>query len=274
MVIVSRVLGKVEAPSSNEAYLSPKSGVTYSDGISGIDPADLNVIASLISNNAEITNTAQTVYVDYNRAHYKVDAGNTVTINVSSKDYAFRIIGFNHDDLTTATAYGEATATGKAGITFQMVDCLDTKYNMNRSNTNVGGWDSCAMRSTHLPSIKSTISAAWTGIMKKVNKKTSAGNQMDTIKTVSDDLFLLSEIEIFDSTERSFTGEGDVYAYWSLVDTESARIKTVNGSADIWWERSPTRSSNTYYFCSVRKDGYSYYSTAMSDNGVSFGFCV
>ena len=271
MVIVSRVLGKAKV--LNRAYLNPKSGVTYRSGISDIDPADLSVIASLISNNAEITNTTQTVYVDYNGAHYKVATGNTVTINVSSQDYDFQIIGFNHDELTTATAYGTATATGKAGITFQMVDCLDTKYQMNSSNTNAGGWDSCAFRTTLQGTIKNTISSAWTGIMKKVNKKTSAGNKSTTINTASDDLFLLSEIEIFGSTTYSFAGEGDVYAYWSANNTASARIKNVNGSANSWWERSPWSNSSNG-FCIVYSFGDTGYNNANNSFGVAFGFCV
>lgn len=273
MVIVSRVLGKASSPSSNEAYLSPKSGVTYTSGISGIAPADLSVIASLISNNAEITNTAQTVYVDYNKAHYKVDTGNTVSITVDGTAYDFRIIGFNHDDLTSATAYGEETATGKAGITFQMVDCLSTTQQMEVSNINANGWTGCEMRSTTLRSIKSTIAAAWTNIMKYVDKKASAGKQSSTINTVSDNLFLLSEIEIFGLKSYSGAGEGNQYAYWSSHNTDSARIKNANGSATSWWERSPAVTSATQ-FCLVANDGNASRANASYSRGVAFGFCV
>lgn len=60
------------------------------------------------------------------------------TIKLNGVSYTAQIIGFNHDT---------KTAGGKAGITFQLVDCLNTTYQMNSSNTNVGGWKSSAMRS-------------------------------------------------------------------------------------------------------------------------------
>ena len=210
------------------------------------------------------------LYIDYGDVHRKISIGNRVTIGINNVDYAFEVIGFNHDDLTDSMAYGAATATGKAGITFQSVDCLNTKQKMNSSNTNVGGWKSSEMRSTHLPAVKNTIASAWTGIMKMVNKKASAGNQSTSIDTVSDDLFLLSEIEIFGSTTFSATGEGNQYAWYSAGNT---KMKKVNGSVSNWWERSP-RSGDTSSFCFVSSSGSANSRSASSSTGVSFGFCV
>lgn len=253
------------------AYTSAQSGVTYTDGIGGLSASELNEIAMTISNNSGITSTTSEVWVSkYNR---HISTGDTTSISVSDKDYNFRIIGFNHDELTTATAYGEETATGKAGITFQMVDCLDTRYPMNSSATNSGGWDSCAMRSTHLPAIKNTITSTWTNIMKTVKKKASAGGGSSTLSSSNDVLFLFSTIEIFGSKGYALSGEGDVYAYWSANNTESARIKKVNGSASGWWARSP-QSGSAKAFCHVKYDGAAYVEDASASYGVAFGFCV
>ena len=251
------------------ASTSATSGVTYISGISGITQADLNRYAKAISNNSAITNETSTVYIDDGDNHYKISVGDTVTISVSGASYSVCIIGFNHDDLTNSTAYGTATATGKAGFSFQMVDCLATIYTMNSSNTNSGGWDSCALCTTLQSTIKNTIAAAWTGIMKNVNKKTSAGSQSKTINTTSDDLFLLSEIEIFGSTTNSAPGEGSQYAYYKAGNS---KIKTVNGSANSWWERSPY-VNNTLSFCFVF-NGDASASDASRSWGVAFGFCV
>lgn len=257
MVIVSRVLGKIEVPKR----------------LSDLTPAEISEVASLISNNAEITNTTQTVSMDYNGEHYKFRIGDTVSFNVDDNEYDFRIIGFNHDDLTTATAYGKATATGKAGITFQMIDCLNTKYQMNSNATAINYWDTCELHTTHLPIFKNTMDTAWSDIIKKVDKKTSAGNRSSTINTSSEDLFLLSEIEIFGSTPYSFAGEGDQYAYWAANNKNAARMKHVNGSMAVWWERSP-RSSSSGTFCSVGSGGSAGSSVQYSSYGVAFGFCV
>lgn len=254
-----------------KASTTKTSGVSYTSGISGVTQAKLNEYAEAISNNSAITNATSTVYIDDGSSHYEISVGDKVSISVSGASYDFVILGFNHDDLTTATAYGTATATGKAGITFQMEHCLATTYNMNSSNTNSGGWGSSAMRSTHLAStIKGTIAAAWTGIMKKVNKKTSAGSQSTTINTTSDDLFLLAEIEVFGSTTYSVAGEGSQYAWYKAGNT---KIKNVNGSAYYWWERSP-HASNSASFCLVGSNGNAYSYTASNSWGVAFGFCV
>ena len=111
------------------AKLEPTAGVTYTSGISGIEPAKLNEYTMAISDNASITNETSVVYVDDGSSHYKISVGDNTYITYTtgggiagsraSTQYQFVIIGFNHDDLESATAYGSATATGKAGITLQ-----------------------------------------------------------------------------------------------------------------------------------------------------------
>lgn len=186
--------------------------------------------------------------------------GDTKTISVNGTNYEFQIIGFNHDD---------KTAGGKAGITFQMVDCLSTTYNMNSSNTNNGGWKNSAMRS-RMSTFLSQLPSDLQSVIKAVNKLVSVGNNTSTIETVSDKLFLLSEVEIFGSTTYSFAGEGSQYEWYKAGNT---KVKKVNGSANGWWGRSP-RSGNTTYFCSVASGGDANYYGASTSSGVSFGFCV
>ena len=186
--------------------------------------------------------------------------GDTKTISVNGTNYEFQIIGFNHDD---------KTAGGKAGITFQMVDCLSTTYNMNSSNTNNGGWKNSAMRS-RMSTFLSQLPSDLQSVIKAVNKLVSVGNNTSTIETVSDKLFLLSEVEIFGSTTYSFAGEGSQYAWYKAGNT---KVKKVNGTADYWWERSPY-SGNPKSFCSVSSDGNAHASNASGSYGASFGFCV
>lgn len=187
--------------------------------------------------------------------------GDKKTININGTDYQFQIIGFNHDT---------KTAGGTAGITFQMVDCMNATAQMNSSNTNSGGWTSCAMRTSVLNSIFSSLPADLQKAIKAVNKLTSAGNQSATINTTSDKLFLLSEVEIFGSTTYSKSGEGSQYAYYKAGNS---KVKKVNGSASNWWERSPYGSSSAY-FCRVNSSGNAYNAGASDSLGVAFGFCI
>ena len=187
--------------------------------------------------------------------------GDKKTVNIGGTNYQFQIIGFNHDT---------KTAGGKAGITFQMVDCMNTKGQMNSSNTNSGGWTSCAMRTSVLNSIFSSLPADLQKAIKAVNKLTSAGEQSATINTTSDKLFLLSEVEIFGSANYSKSGEGSQYAYYKAGNS---KVKKVNGSASGWWERSPYGSNSTS-FCFVDGSGNASYYNASSSRGVAFGFCM
>ena len=189
------------------------------------------------------------------------DGSCSKAMDIGGTSYRIDIIGKNHDDL--------ADGTGKAPLTFQMHDLYATTYPMNDPATNVGGWQNCAMRSTHLPAILNLMPAEVKAAIRDVQKKSSAGNQSSSIQITNDKLFLLSEIEIFGSTTYSFAGEGTQYAYYQAGNS---KVKNQNGSADGWWERSPY-SRNSTYFCFVYSSGNAGASYASSSYGVAFGFC-
>ena len=187
--------------------------------------------------------------------------GDSKTVNIGGTNYEVQIIGFNHDDKVSG---------GKAAYSFQLVDCLNQTQQMNTGNTNTGGWNGSAMRG-RMSTYKSQLPAALRNVIKTVKKKsgTGGGSSSGTQQT-NDDLFLLSEIEIFGTTTYSVAGEGTQYEWYKAGNS---RIKKVNGSADTWWERSPY-SGNTYTFCSVSSSGSANGSIADGSRGVSFGFCV
>ena len=186
--------------------------------------------------------------------------GNSKTMTINGASYQVDIIGKNHDTYT---------AGGKAPLTFQLHDCYADKKAMNSSNTSSGGWTSCAMRSTHLPAILALMPTEVQNGIREVNKLTSAGSQSDTINTTSDKLFLLSEVEIFGSSTNSVAGEGTQYDYYKAGNS---KVKEWNGSATIWWERSPRAGSSTR-FCVVYGNGSAYSNDASNVRGVAFGFC-
>lgn len=186
--------------------------------------------------------------------------GNSKTMTINGASYQVDIIGKNHDTYT---------AGGKAPLTFQLHDCYADTKAMNSSNTNSGGWTSCAMRSTHLPAILALMPTEVQNGIREVNKLTSAGSQSATINTTADKLFLLSEVEIFGSTTYSEAGEGTQYDYYKAGNS---KVKKRNGSAAYWGERSPYASNSTH-FCLVDSSGDANTSTASYAPGVAFGFC-
>lgn len=187
--------------------------------------------------------------------------GDSKTVNIGGTNYEVQIIGFNHDDKVSG---------GKAAYSFQLVDCLNQTQQMNTSNTNTGSWNGSAMRG-RMSTYKSQLPAALRNVIKTVKKKsgTGGGSSSGTQQT-NDDLFLLSEIEIFGTTTYSVAGEGTQYEWYKAGNT---KVKKVNGSASYWWERSPY-SGNANYFCFVGSGGAADYGSASGSGGVSFGFCV
>ena len=254
-----------------EASTTPKPGVSYTNGLGGLTAEKVSQFAAVISNNSDITNETSAVYIDFGNVHRKVSVGDQVTLALNGTDYTFDVIGFNHDTLTTPTAYGATTKTGKAGITFQMHDLFATTYQMNSTATNIGGWKSSAMRTSTMSTMKGYLPAAWQTVIKPVNKVSGAdsGSSSGT-ETVSDSCFLLAEIEIFGSTTHSVSGEGTQYAYYKAGNS---RVKNKGGSAYGWWERS-LRSGRNENFCYVNESGRAGSYPAYGRFGVAFGFCV
>ena len=187
--------------------------------------------------------------------------GDQKAMTIGGTDYLIDIIGINHDDYSDGS--------GKSPFTFQLHDCYGETKNMNSSNTNSGGWTSCAMRSTHLPAILALMPTEVKNGIREVNKLTSAGNKSSTINTTADKLFLLSEVEIFGSTPYSAAGEGTQYDYYKAGNS---KVKKWNGSALNWWERSPDTSNSTD-FCRVGSNGSANGYRASRAYGVAFGFC-
>lgn len=181
-------------------------------------------------------------------------------MTINGVDYQIDIIGKNHDTYA---------AGGKAPLTFQLHNCYADIKAMNGSNTNSGGWTSCAMRSTHLPAILALMPTEIQNGIREVHKLTSAGSQSHTINTTADKLFLLSEVEIFGSASYSAAGEGTQYDYYKAGNS---KVKKQNGSAAYWWGRSPL-ASDSARFCLVNSNGGAYFDIARRDRGVAFGFC-
>lgn len=174
----------------------------------------------------------------------------------------FAIAGFEHDDLTTPI-----NGHTKAAVTLTQVDCLmdaecaaGTKYGssntengyMNSSNTNVGGWESCARRTWCNNTYYNALSSEFRKMVKEINKKTSAGNRISNIVMTADKIFLLSEIEIFGSTTYSFNGEGTQYEYYKINSNIIKLPKYYDSSANaIWLLRSPYKNAQFQFIAVV-----------------------
>ena len=194
----------------------------------------------------------------------------------------FQILDFDHDTLTTPV--GSIT---KALITVDIKNCLrdvnvtdttgssNTEHGyMNSSNTNVGGWTSCARRTWCNNVFYNALPSYFKSLVKPVDKLTSAGNQSSIINTDSDYCFLLSEIEIFGSISYSKAGEGSQYAWFANATANRYKLPKLDSSSvsDHWWERSPY-GSMSIRFCYVTGHG-SNAAGASSARGIAPACCI
>ena len=220
-------------------------------------------------------------------AYFGVGEEKTIELTTGEK-VTLVILGFNHDDLTGG---------GKAGMTIGMKNLLATTYKMNSSNTNAGGWDDSAMRTSTMTTLLSQLPADLRNVIKQVNKKATAGSQSTTITTSADKLFLFAMSEIFSATSiensatstiadyaDAYNAEGTQYEYYRNLIGDNNGGTTANanlikklsngrGSAYAWWLRSASVGSS-YGFRCVDSAGGGSGGAVSGTYGVSFGFCV
>ena len=134
----------------------------------------------------------------------------------------------------------------------------ETGY-MNSSNTNSGGWESCARRTWCNSVFRNAITSALRDIFKQHLNVTANGSGSTT--TTSTDYFALpAEKEVFGSVSLANSTAEASLTQFEYYKTSSNRIKKTGdgGSADDWWERSPG-SGYSGGFCGVYSDGSAYY---------------
>ena len=250
-------------------------GVTkqYSDGAWAYRKAYAGVSGSwrMFSTDTPLINTTWEQVVDI--ANSGEDAsqfwavGDRCPMSLTGGETVYaQIAGFLHDN--------RADGSGLAAITFSFEDCISTKYGMNASNTNSGGWNNSRMRTSTLPTLLTQFPAVLqdSAGIKTVNKIASDGNRSSNLITSPDRLWLFSTVEVTGGTQYSASGEGTIYP---LFSTEANRIKGIGagGAAYAWWLRSPN-ISNSNGFVGVEKAGSVFYFFAGGSVGVAPGFCV
>ena len=141
----------------------------------------------------------------------------------------------------------------KCNFTVIQKDCLNEDGEMNTTGTNSGGWDKAPRRTWCNTTYRNALPASLKPIFKQFKVTTANGTGSGT--TVSIDYFsLFSEKEIFGTTRDADSTAESANTQLDYFKTSSNRIKKTNGSAYLWWDRSPD-SVNSYGFCNVRSDG-------------------
>lgn len=261
------------------------------------EPEDLKIVTFADGTDAEIAKMIEAHYAgkinisdywavgDKRTIHHNAMDATGVSESHKANDYAYVIIGIEHDDLVTAI-----NGKTKAAITIQTERMLyldtTTEYNnsldashecgyMDSSDMNSGGWEGCERRTWCNNVYKKCLPTYIQNMMKQVKKLTSVGSQSSTIKTSNDYAFLLSEIEIFGRITHSFAGEGKQYQYFKNATANNykkPRYGSIYASGH-YWERSPYSGSESK-FCHVSISGNSYYEGSSYTLGLAPCLCL
>lgn len=261
------------------------------------EPTELKIVTFADGTDAEIAKMIQAHYNNKIKISDYWAVGDTRTVSLSAmeatgvgeshraQDVQFVIGDFDHDDLATPI-----NGHTKAAVTLLQKDCLMDAANasnpvngssnsengyMKTSNTNSGGWRSCARRTWCNNVFFAALPSAWQSIVKTVIKKTSIGNNNSTVLGDQDKIFLAAEIEIFGSTTYSFAGEGTQYQYYKNATANRYKMPkwASNNVSNIYWERSP-RSGDAARFCCVNNNGGAYNNSASAANSVAPCLCI
>lgn len=216
-------------------------------------------------------------------AHMDATGVSESHFDANGADYEFVIIGMNHDDLQTPiNGKTKAFLTLQqdrilySDTTTQESESYDTAHGMgymNSTNTNVGGWTSCARRTWCNDIYYNALPSNIKNKVKTVKKLTSAGNKSATINTDNDKVFLLSETEIFGTITHSKSDEGSQYPYFTTTSNIYKKPIYTGYQSANWWERSP-RGSNAIHFCFVNEVGTANRDNASNTYGLAPAFCL
>ena len=261
------------------------------------EPTELKIVTFAGGTDAEIAKMIQAHYNNKIKISDYWAVGDTRSVSLSAmsatgvgeshrtQTVQLVILGFDHDDLTTAI-----NGHSKAAVSVGLKDCLMDASNasnpvngsnntengyMNSTATNSGGWKNCARRTWCNNVFFAALPSTWQSMVKTVNKKVSAGNNSSTIETVQDKIFLAAEIEIFGSTTYSFAGEGTQYQYYKNATANRYKMPKWSSSyvSHIYWERSPC-SGNSTSFCTVSYYGGAGATNADAARGVAPCLCI
>ena len=194
------------------------------------------------------------------------------------------IIGFNHNAEREgngiafqgfkATKNGTPVCLTDSG--YRSNKTSGTWFNMNNTQTNVGGWQASLMRKNVMPLIKAAFPADLRAVIKPSTIFTAPDTGDIALTATEDDVFLLAEYEVFGSRNYASTQEPNYlkqYTYYSAGNSK-VKYKHNDTSADAdWWERSPYYA-NSSAFCRVLSDGSAFNFGAARSYGVSPAFKV
>lgn len=215
--------------------------------------------------------------------------GTVGSLSLNGTYYCY-IIGIDHNSAIEGTnrihfQFGYTAASGGVHIAF--IDggynnsyTSGSYFNMNNAKSNSGGWANSQMRNTIIPTFKACMQSDLQAVLKTVTKYSdNTGGASDTasyVTATTDDIFLLSEWEVFGARSYANSAEQNYQAQYAYHSAGNSKLRYRHSSTDStsnWWLRSVCNSSDTT-FCLVSNSGIATRDFAYTSNGFAPAFCV
>lgn len=215
--------------------------------------------------------------------------GTAGRLNFSNKTFYCYIIGIDHNSAKEGAnrihfQFGYTAASGGVHIAF--IDSVYNRYsssscfNMNDRPNNSGGWESSHMRTTIIPTFKTCLPSELQAVLKTVTKYSDntgdGSNTASYVTATTDDIFLLSEFEVFGTRRYANSAEENYqeqYAYYSAGNSKRRYRHSSTRSTANWWLRS-VRANNDNAFCYVNTNESVSSLGADHSYGFAPAFCV
>jgi len=253
------------------------------DSATGGSPASVEAIPDPVSFTTDSWATIQKAVQNNNTSTYNV--GDTKTVTINGNNYMVRIA-----NKSTAQNCGNSDYSQTAcGFVVEFEDII-TKMQMRDTDTNVGGYPATLvydyLKNTLYGQLPSDLQAA----IKPTRVISGHGSDDSTNFTSTDNLYLLSGVEVFGSDEydtaASSTSQLDYYVGKPTEQKDCcggcgqcmytvlpAAVKQYNGS-DYWWWLRPAYSDSNNSFRRIFGNGDLYINNADITNGVAPAFRI
>ena len=145
------------------------------------------------------------------------------------EDECYKLVSWTHET-HKFEYYGNKiyrlSTGGYANASFIMKDLLERRYQMNKTNDNTGGWDTCIMRTFLNNKFYKGLPDLFRRLLKQVRVKASAGNQSYEITTSNDFVYLAANMEVGGWTTEPYANECEYKIPW--FTTNASRLKFFN----------------------------------------------
>lgn len=215
--------------------------------------------------------------------------GTVGSLSLNGTYYCY-IIGIDHNSAIEGTnrihfQFGFDALSGGVHIAF--IDggygnmfSSGSYFNMYNTQNSSGGWANSRMRTTIIPAFKACLPSDLQAVLKTVTKYSdNTGGSSSTASAVTattDDIFLLSEWEVFGARSNANSAEQNYqaqYAYYSAGNSKVRYRHSSTGSTSHWWLRSICTGISDS-FCRVYESGSASFLTASYSLGFAPAFCV